>query len=277
MVGYGTHHQPAGTWSDDTSMTLCALESLVEKRAFDAKDIANRFVRWKRDGHWTPHGRVFDIGIQTSKALASIWKGISIERAASNDEYSNGNGSLMRILPVALYCVKNEPDMGKAFQMIRSASAITHAHPRSSLACILYFLYVKELLVADSIDTAFANMADVFSANLYNLLEEEFNEIRHFGRILDGSLPEKKRDQIKSDGYVVHTLEASIWCLMNNESFGDTVLAAVNLGSDTDTTGAVAGGLAGAFYGLENIPEDWIQILARRDDVCALVERSMEK
>lgn len=276
MIGYGTHSQPAGTWSDDTSMTLCTLESLVEKQGVDLSDIANRFVRWHKQGYWTPHGHVFDIGIQTSKALYAISKGISVNKAGSKDEYSNGNGSLMRIMPVALYCAQNQPDMGKAFETIRSVSAITHAHPRSTLACIIYFLLVKELLVAESVDRAFTGLVDAFTANLHNLLKEEIEQVEHFGRILDGSLPEKKRDRIKSDGYVVHTLEAAIWCLINNEGFEDTVLAAVNMGGDSDTTGAVVGGLAGVFYGAEGIPSEWKDVLARKKDVVGLVERFVE-
>jgi ADP-ribosylglycohydrolase len=269
MRGYGTHNQPPGTWSDDSSLLLCSAESFVESGRFDIQDMGERFVRWESQGHWAPHGRVFDIGIATSQALSRIAMGTPAEAAGGADEFSNGNGSLMRILPVALWFAP--APTATLLDAVHRASSITHGHPRSQMACGLYALLVRELLVGLSPLDAYQRALFQFAA-AYD--EPPFlGERHHFQKLEVGHLGEIREGDIDSSGYVMHTLTASIWCLFTSSSFEETVLKAVNLGSDTDTTGCVAGGLAGLTYGVSELPDKWLEVLARREEVGALFER----
>lgn len=268
MIGYGTHHQPPGTWSDDTSLTLCLVESLVEA-GYDPADAGKRFVRWYREGCWTPYGRVFDIGGATRRATTRLEDGVDPALAGTDDEMSNGNGSLMRILPAALYFAENEEEEMR--DAVCKISCLTHRHPRSQLACSLYALLANELLAGNTPGAACERMRE--RAPELCAKNALAGELPHFERILNGSLPGLPEREIRSDGYVVSTLEAAVWCLLNNETFPDTVLSAVNLGGDSDTTGAVAGGLAGVYYGYGAIPWNWLEGLARFEEILALGEK----
>ncbi len=233
MVGDGTHHQPAGTWSDDTSMMIAMCDSIRRHEGYiDIDDIRESFCAWMRDGEYTPHGSCFDIGSTTSEALAS--------GDAPADEWSNGNGSLMRIAPLAFTSATDDE--------IAAVSAITHAHHISCDACIMYVHIARALL--DGVPVQEAVQANVST-------EEPFERLATIGQI-----PER---EIRSGGYVVETLEASLWCLLNTTSYKDCVLKAVNLGHDTDTTACVAGALAVIVYGYETIPKHWIDTLCAKD------------
>lgn len=253
MRGYGTHQQPPGTWSDDSSLLLCSAESLLEAR-FDTTDMARRFVRWERDGLWTANGDVFDIGIATSQALRAVRRGVAPEEAGGKDLYSNGNGSLMRILPVVLAFHQADPDVFR--DRIHRASAITHGHARSQMACVFFGLMVRALLQNLTPAQAHGQACSGFRE-----LYADSPELPVFHNILvpdPAAIPES---EIRSGGYVMETLEAAVWCLLTTGNFRDCVLRAVNLGWDTDTTGCVAGGLAGVCYGWQDIPADWLQAL----------------
>jgi ADP-ribosylglycohydrolase len=269
MRGFGTHHQPPGTWSDDSSLLLCTVESLTACHGFEPVDLGQRFIRWEREGHWTPHGRVFDIGIATSQALSRLAKGTPPEAAGGADEYSNGNGSLMRIAPIALCHGYLSPPYLAA--VAEAASSLTHRHQRAQMACALYCLVIRELLAGASAEDAYKTALKTF-AQLYDNTAER----PHFQLLEAGDLRARPESEIGSSGYVMHTLTASIWCLLTSSSFEETVLKAVNLGGDTDTTGTVAGGLAGALYGLDAIPVDWKATLARHDEVAALFGKFIE-
>jgi ADP-ribosyl-[dinitrogen reductase] hydrolase len=268
MRGYGTHQQPAGTWSDDSSLLLCSAESLVERGGFDAADMGARFVRWEGECHWTPHGRVFDIGGTTSQALSRLRMGTPPEQAGGGDEHSNGNGSLMRILPVALWF--NASPVDEMLDAVHRASALTHRHPRSQMACGVFALVVRELLggatPAEAYENAVRELPATYQAGPF------LAERQHFCDFEAGGLATVPEKEIRSGGYVVHTLTASVWCLLTSASFEETVLKAVNLGSDTDTTGCVAGAIAGIYHGQGAIPADWISTLARKGDVATLFE-----
>lgn len=269
MRGFGTHNQPAGTWSDDSSLLLCSAESLAECGGFDPADMGTRFTRWKTDAYWTPHHHVFDIGIATSQALSRIAAGTPAELAGGADEYSNGNGSLMRILPVALWFAT--APTGTLLDAVHRASSITHRHPRSQMACGLYALLVRELLVGLAPEEAYHRalicFADVYQQAPYAAERLHFQQLgaKQFANLPDSA--------IGSSGYVIDTLTASIWCLLTTGSLREAVLKAVNLGSDTDTTGCVAGGLAGVRYGISAIPSDWIAALARKQEIEELFSR----
>lgn len=214
MVGHGSHNQPAGTWSDDTSMALAICDSYRELGRIDVEDIRARFVRWYRQGAYTVDG-LFDIGNATRAAL---------ERGHGlSGEWDNGNGSLMRTVPLAYTDATDDE--------VRAVSAITHAHAVSTEACVAMVKVARELIGG-------ADVADVV-----------------------GDAAGRPAKDIKSGGYVRDTYDAALWCLANTSSYAECVLAAVNLGDDTDTTAAVAGALAGIVYGVEGIPGEWLSTL----------------
>ena len=267
MREYGTHHQPKGTWSDDTSLMLCLAESMVE--GLDINKLAQKFIAWKNDNLWTPHGWVFDIGIGTRIAIERLEDGMSPELAGGFDEMDNGNGSLMRILPLVLHI--KDLDIEQRYDWTKKVSSITHGHVRSVMACFYYLEFAKKII----------DGKDKFQA--YNELQSEVTmyfesrkinplEIQKFSRLLFEDISKVEEDNIKSSGYVIDTLEASVWCLLTTNSYKEAVLKAVNLGSDTDTTGAVTGGLAALMYGTNAIPKEWLAVLVRKDEIIKLAE-----
>lgn len=265
MREFGTHGQPRGTWSDDSSLILCTADSLVHQE-FDLADMGGRFVRWMNKGLWTAHGDVFDMGGTTGSALRRVATGTPVTQAGERSEDSNGNGSLMRILPVVLRFA-TEPIEAFAGRL-ESVSAITHGHARSRMACVFYGLTIRRLLFGQTPAEALAAARAEFAGSYERA--PEFTTFRHILEDDLGTLPE---GEIVSTGYVLHTLHASLWCLLATHNFRDCVLQAVNLGGDTDTTGCVAGGLAGVAYGIKSIPPDWISQLARHGDVDCLFQQ----
>lgn len=270
MIGYGTHNQPAGTWSDDTSMVLATMEWLKEMKDEepDFTLLMEKFSSWMLHGEYTPYGHAFDYGISTRKAIANFGSGMAPLQCGGQSEYDNGNGSLMRILPVALGKIQS-PDF------IFNVSALTHAHARSKVGCCIYTKIIEDLLHANNEDKLV-----VLKKSLQKTIEilegmedaQMRNEIGAYARLWDvEDFQKQKEDDIKSSGYVVDTLEAAVWCFLNTDSYKECVLKAVNLGDDTDTVGAVAGGLAGLYYGLEAIPEKWLEILPKRNWIMELV------
>lgn len=277
MIGYGTHEQPVGTWSDDSSLAFCLAESLC--KGYDLQDLANRFVNWKGHAYWTPHGKVFDIGIATSQAIWNLKNGTAPVLAGGIDEQSNGNGSLMRILPLVFYL--HNKNIHERFSIVKDVSSLTHRHIRSVIGCFIYLEFALELLKGNEKVESFVKVSKLVDEffDQSNICSDE--ERFRFHKILSSPdsfydlkpIYEYKESEISSSGYVIHTLEASIWCLLTTGNYKDAVLKAVNLGSDTDTTGAVTGGLAGLYYGYDSIPKEWIEVLARRKDIEDLAVR----
>jgi ADP-ribosylglycohydrolase len=261
MREYGTHHQPAGTWSDDSALTFCLAEMLC--KGYDLQNLANRFVNWKNYGYWTPHGNVFDIGIATAEAITRLQTGTPPTLAGGRTEGSNGNGSLMRILPLLFYI--KDMSIEERFKHVQEVSSLTHAHLRSVNACFIYLELALAILNGQSKENAYKTVCLTLTDFMQN------SEAHHFGKVLSGELPRLPIEEIHGTGYVLHTLEASIWCLLNTSSYSEAVLQAVNLGDDTDTTAAVTGGLAGLLYGWETIPADWLNVLAKRDAIDQLI------
>jgi ADP-ribosylglycohydrolase len=275
MRGFGSHNQPPGTWSDDSSLTFCLAESLC--KGYDLKDLARKFTAWYREGYWAAHGRVFDVGIATSRSISRLERGVVPVLAGGANESENGNGSLMRIAPLAFY-VRSEK-IEQRYKLVNEVSSLTHRHIRSVLACFILIEFIIQLLESKDKFRAFDATKQIVNDFLNsNPICSEY-EINQFKRLLLDSEPlyECPVSQIHSSGYVVDTLEASLWCLLNEDTFEKTVLKAVNLGEDTDTVGAVTGGLAGLLYGMESIPEKWMAQLARKEDILNLAERLGKK
>lgn len=213
MIGHGTLNQEAGTWSDDTSLTLATAKSIKDIGFIDLKDIRKNFEAWLYKAKFTANGEVFDVGGTTREAI-ELGHGL-------DGFHDNGNGSLMRTLPLAFTDASDDD--------IADVSAITHAHEISKNACIEYIHIARKLINGE--------------------------------KYIDEAIKDLDKDEIKSGGFVLDTLKASLWCILNTDNYKDAVLKAVNLGSDTDTTAAVTGGLAGIIYGIDTIPKDWIDKL----------------
>ncbi|HET7308179.1 MAG TPA: ADP-ribosylglycohydrolase family protein [Gammaproteobacteria bacterium] len=260
MTGGGPHDLAPGQWTDDTSMALCLAESLIECRGFDAEDQMRRYLRWYRDGYLSSTGRCFDIG-NTVRSALHRFEAAGDPFAGSTDPRYGGNGSLMRLAPIAL-AFADDPRlaMEKAAEMSRT----THAAPEPVDAC-RYFagLIVGALQGANKatlLAPRYAPISDAWArAPLAPAIEA----------IADGSFKTRQPPDIRGSGYVVRTLEAALWAFWHSESFAEGLLEVVNLGEDADTTGAVYGQLAGTYYGCEAVPKRWRGRLAQRD----LVER----
>lgn len=273
MREYGTHNQPVGTWSDDTSLTLALMDSIVEKGKIDYTDIMDRFFNWLMYNDYTATGEVFDVGNSTSRAIMNYGRGMNPLECGGVSEYENGNGSLMRILPVAFY-LRKQPDFTVEYQMeiIHNISGLTHRHPISLIGCGIYINIAMTLL---------ENKRSLFEAveygikTAFNFYESKaWDDVNVYSRLKNLSyFLGLKEIEIKSSGYIVHTLEAALWCLLNTDSYTKCVLKAVNLGDDTDTVGAVVGGLAGIYYGSDKIPKEWLAAVAKRQ----YIERICEK
>lgn len=267
MIGYGTHQQPPGTWSDDGSMTLCLAQAMAE--GFDLKRLAAYFIAWQSEAFWTANNKVFDIGITSSKAIRNLLNGISPELAGGTKEYDNGNGSLMRILPLVLLI--KDKNIDERYDFTKQVSSLTHRHEISIVACFYYLEFARLVILGQSPIDAYQSLKETLGDFLGNVgIKGE--TIALFKRLLVDDIHTLNVDDIQSSGFVLHTLEASIWCILTTNDFSTAVLKAVNLGDDTDTTGAVAGGLAALIYGHESIPSEWLEVLARRKDIEELAE-----
>ena len=272
MLAYGTYNLPAGTQSDDSSLTFCLAEALTTD--FNLYTIGQNFVKWYHQNYWTARGDVFDIGIATREAIDRLAKGVQPDLAGGSEVSSNGNGSLMRIGPLLFYLL--DKPISERFGITRQVSAITHGHIRSIIACFYYLEFARQLLEGVDKFEAYRNLQSEVPAYL-NSLSIDPAEVAIYDRLLRQNIYELEAEDIFSSGYVLHTLEASIWCLLTTENIKDAVLKAVNLGEDTDTTGAVTGGLAGLLYGYENIPSEWTNQIARYADINDLADRLGEK
>jgi ADP-ribosyl-[dinitrogen reductase] hydrolase len=242
-------HIAPGTWSDDGAQALCLLDSLLACGGWDLEDFARRLLSWSREGYLAVDGRVFDIGIQTGVALNRLASGIPPARSGLQGERNNGNGSLMRTLPLALF---HRGDDEALVGIAHAQSSVTHAHPRSQACCALYALWARYEMrrSGDAWAEAVGRLRGIYAAG--SLHQQELEE-----RILpfDGAL--------SGSGYVVDCLHSARAACLESD-FGSVVRAAIAYGNDTDTTACVAGGIAGIRHGREGIPAGWIEGLRGR-------------
>jgi ADP-ribosyl-[dinitrogen reductase] hydrolase len=264
MIGGGPHQLQPGQWTDDTSMALCLAESLVECDGFDATDQMQRYVRWYRDGYMSSTGSCFDIGNTTAAALHRFERGAG-PFAGSTDPHAAGNGSIMRLAPVPIFCHR---DPRAAIRYAGDSSRTTHAAPETVDAC----RYMGGLIVGALRDTPRDTLLSARWSPVPGLWDEEPLAPR-IDEVAAGSFLSKEPPQIRGSGYVVESLEAALWAFSRSSSFGEGLLLAVNLGDDADTTGAVYGQIAGAYYGASAIPAGWIEKLAMRELIEGLADR----
>ena len=285
MRGHEAFNKPAGSWSDDSSLILATLDGLSEslERAnheenlrlddiIDYEIIMENFSAWLNDGQFTPYGYAYDIGSATMDGIERYDNGCEPLESGGIGERDNGNGSLMRILPIAFFIhylsQKYSFDEDDKMTAVHNLSSLTHRHRRSQLCCGIYVNIALELIENHKKES---DLEELIANGINKSKEYYFNnadfkeELHHFDRVFSLNVQNLPWDEIKSGGYCISSLEASIWCLLNNENYKDTVLAAVNLGYDTDTTACIVGGLAGIYYGFDDIPSDWIEELAKLD------------
>ena len=266
MLGYGTHDVEEGVWSDDTSMTLATIDSIINCNGLDYEDIMNNFLMWY--GKYTATNKVFDIGRTTYDALLDCAENkknpVDCGLKGIND---NGNGSLMRMLPIAIYCYYNKYNETEIYNIVKDASSLTHAHEISILGCYVYALYM--IYILNSFDK-YESLNMLKKVDLNKFSDDSINEYK---RILKGNISKEKINNIYSTGYVVYTLEAVLYVILNTDSFDQALIGAVNLGEDTDTIGAITGSIAGILYGYDSIPKKWLEKLKNKEYLNEIIWR----
>jgi ADP-ribosyl-[dinitrogen reductase] hydrolase len=249
MVGGGPFGLKAGQWTDDTSMALCLAESLLTK-GFDAHDQMTRYANWWKWGYLSSTGHCFDIGMTVRAALRAFLE-TGDPYSGSSDPYSAGNGSLMRLAPVVLHAY---PDFATALRLAADSSRTTHGASEAIESCQLFAALLYRVL--HGVDKS-ALLVDL----PFTPQEPKIVALKA-GRFLD-----KPESEIEGSGYCVASLEAALWCFYRTGNFRDAVLRAANLGDDADTTGAIVGQIAGAYYGVVGIPPSWRERLAMSADI----------
>lgn len=275
MEDGGPFNTPAGTWTDDSAMTLATLASIVDKKDIDLEDIMDRFVAWLKNGEYTPFGYSFDIGMTCEQAISFYIRTRNVNTCGRTGEYANGNGALMRIMPACLYYyqkqVSGKISEKEAVEGVIKVASLTHNHLRTNICNGFYYFMVKSILDAKAADHH-ESLTDLLQEGINNAISY-FNEVvggklemNHIKRIFDlENFKDTDESDISSSGYVVHTLEATVWSLINTDSFERALLKAVNLGDDSDTVGAITGGLAGLYYGYDVIPDEWLNVIQKRE------------
>lgn len=258
MVGGGPFTLKPGKWTDDTSMALCLAESLIVKQGFDARDQMERYVRWYREGHLSSTGHCFDIGNATASALQRFER-TGQPFAGSTDPRSAGNGSIMRLASIPMFYY---PSIDRAIHYAAESSRTTHGAQECVDACKLYALMLVKALDGKSKDEILSSAGST-----------ELDLSPKIHAIAAGNYADKAEDRIRGSGYVVDSLEAALWCFLKTDNFRDAILKAVNLGDDADTTAAVCGQIAGAYYGESGIPAQWLEKLCMRDKIAAFADQ----
>jgi ADP-ribosylglycohydrolase len=250
MVGGGPFGLPPGKWTDDTSMALCLAESLLAKNGFDPRDQMARYLNWWQWGYNSSTGECFDIGLTVRSSLMAYMK-TGEPFAGSTDPKTAGNGSLMRLAPVAMFYF---PDFERVSHFSAESSRTTHGAQEALECCKLFGVLLAKAFRGDPKDS---------------ILDHESDDLEqpNVRRLLGGAVRNRTRDQIAGTGYCVQSLEAALWCFAQTESFEAAVLEAANLGDDADTTAAITGQLAGAYYGMTDIPARWLDRLHLREEI----------
>ena len=262
MIGDGSHNLPKGVWSDDTSMTLATMDSISTTHAIDCDDIANRFCDWINYGKYTATNLVFGVGKITRNALFRYWNQKKDATKCGGTSYlENGNGSLMRMLPIAFYCYNRHLNSKEIYSIVKDVSSITHAHEISILGCYIYVCYILLLLSGKNKLDSY----QLLSQQDYSMFSSD--SLEQYKRILSTELLSFSIDKISSSGYIVSTLEAALWVILHTDSFEQAIIGSINLGNDTDTVGAITGSMAGILYGYSSIPQKWIDSLEGKDSL----------
>lgn len=280
MTGYGSYEIPKGCWSDDTSMVLATMDSIIKSKEINYNHIADCFCDWVNESKYTPMDELFDIGNTTKAAIINYWNqvhpgngllGIDLPnhkevvevdatKCGLTSANSNGNGSLMRILPLVFYLKQRNTNELETYQIIKNTSSITHAHEVSVLGCYIYVNYALNLLNKETKEASYDTITKLNYSKYFSS-----DTIALYQRIINQELLHLTNNDIRSSGYVIDTLEAVLWVIMTTNNYQEAVIKAINLGEDTDTIGALVGALAAIIYGFKDIPETWLNDLKRKE------------
>ncbi len=281
MVGGGSHAQPAGTWSDDTTLTLTLMKGLAEsKERPDYDKIMEYSLAWLDKGEFTATGRVFDVGKTCLKSIMNYARGEDPLKCGQSGEFDCGNGALMRCLPLVFWLrefygndfIRNE----QARRTIHEVSSLTHGYPRCLVANGLYLSVAEKLL--EGVEKNEAVKLGLLEAKAEYEKEPLFAEqLQHFERLFNDGFGDTPEDAISARGYVVDTLETALWAFLGTDDYRSCILKAINQGHDTDTTAAITGGLAGIYYGYETIPQKWRDGLLKRNYIEEICERFSDR
>lgn len=259
MVGGGPFELNPGEWTDDTSMALCLADSLIDFNGFYPEDQMNKYYKWFSEGYNSSTGYCFDIGNTIKEALFN-YKKTGMAYSGKENSESAGNGSLMRLAPIPIFyftTLENKKGLQLLVKYAEQSSRTTHAEKNCLDACKIYALMTNK---------AFNGLP---KRDILSFTDEEFDEFNVYSpkirEIVKGSYQQKNRSEISSSGYVVHSMEAALWAFYNTDSYKEGVLLAANLAGDSDTVAAIYGQLAGAYYGLEGIPQEWVEKLAKKE------------
>lgn len=259
MIGSAKTGQPAGSWSDDTSMEIATIDSFIQNKTFNYDDIMTKWEEWINESKYTPNNDTFDVGRTCLRAIRNHSIGTESLECGIDGEQANGNGSLMRILPVALYSYYKKIDEQEIIKLTNEMSSLTHKHEISKLGCYIYVRYVMFLLDGQNKNEAYEAIKNIDYSSYSDY------SISKYDRILKDNILDYKIGDISSTGYVVDTLECALWILLNSNSYKETIIATTNIGNDTDTIGAIAGSMAGIVYGYDAIPEAWLNKLMKKE------------
>ena len=273
MIGFFHHNQPPGTWSDDTSMTLCTADSLCG--GFEPDDMMKKFCQWRRKKYYTAGGKVFDVGRTCRKAMDLYQEGYPAERCGDLSVNGNGNGALMRIAPVVLYQYYLHPaddeHLADFLVPIHKASSLTHAHEIGLICCGMYAITIREILMHAKeglpLEKIFMNAYDKALKTYRGDLAPRFKKQIDGDKLFSppNEIAKKAAEELPQWGYALNTWNIAVWSILNTDNYRDCVIKAINLGGDTDSNAAVAGSMAGIIYGKSGIPKEWIEELQNKE------------
>ncbi len=268
MVGFGSHPVPAGSWSDASSMTLATIDSIIKEDEINYYDITDNFVLWAKDTKYTPFNYVFNISSTCLKAITNYKdNNMNPIKCGLGKLEDNDNSSLMRMLPIAYYAYYKQLTDDEILKLVKDISSITNRHEISILGCYIYVKYIMCLLGGKTKEKSYSIIKKLDYSNFKE------NTLKTYKRVLNDDILKLKLSEIKSSCYIVDSLEASLWCFMKSDSYAQAVIAAINLGDDTDTIGALTGALSGIMYGYKNIPDVWVNKLINLNYIFDMVDR----
>lgn len=277
-----------GYWSDDTAMTLCTVRSIIDVKGVNIKlqeSIMNNYLKWADKGYMAINNRTFGIGQATLRSMMEYSKSKSFEEYYENklkkeEKRNGGNGALMRILPLILYLyqfdfsenekISETENLNRKYEFIEFNVRLTHNNFINAQSCIFYTMFIFNLLETNNLNESYDLSIRQFKER-YKYVPQDLK------RIISKKVIYADEDEIKSTGYVVYTLEASLWCLFNSNDFKELVLKAVNLGEDADTVGAITGSLGGIYYTYNQIPEDLLNQLCEKDMIDTTIKEYKQK
>ncbi len=267
MHGYGSYDVPEGTWSDDTAMTLATMDSIIKNNKIDIKDIIMNFYYWLQENKYTATGEVFDAGRTCIQSIINFSKYLDPYNCGQSTIDSNGNGSLMRMAPIALYCYYKKVKDEDIYKIVKDVSSLTHAHEISVMSCYIYVRYMMLLLDENDKFKAYNMIRTINYSNYFSN-----DTIKVFDRLIENDIAKLKIDEINSSGYVLDTLEAAMWVTLNTNKYSESIIGAINLGGDTDTIGAITGSITGLLYGYETMPDKWTSKIQNKDYLLNMIE-----